>query len=124
MKPGIAYGFFRSQETLEDLEQALAEGRTTAETPISLATILVPLEARTQFPSANADFSHRVRQALGGGMNYVLEATLPGTDNHHTAQRLALLLVATVGQNGQGVCYLADDEHYHYLQDKDYVPRD
>lgn len=110
-KHGIAYGFFRSDLELEDLDRILRDGSST-----NLRLRLVPLTLETHFESTDGQFAREVKRAVIGRMNYAVEAKIPEDSNYLTAIRLANLFKSALGDQDHGAIYW-DDGKFHHSND-------
>ncbi|MBS3083763.1 hypothetical protein J4423_03090 [Candidatus Pacearchaeota archaeon] len=117
-KYGIAYGFFRSDLSLQDLDRILRDGSST-----NLRLRLVPLTLETHFESTDGQFAREVKRAVIGRMNYAIEAKISDDSNYLTAIRLANLFKSALGDHDSGAIYWDDGKFHHSNDARENVSR-
>jgi len=115
---GTAHGLMGLKLDQSSLEQALAEGKISLNgTAQSIALTVALLKDSLPFSSPNRDdFQHKIDQARKGGMNYIIEAKLPGADDYITGRHLETLLTHVFPDQDYGVLYFRDGFH-HFLDE-------
>jgi len=113
---GTAHGLMKLKIDPLNLELALAQGKEALDgTAQSLALTIALLNDSLPFLSPNQDdFRRRIDKARKGGMNYVIEARLPGADDYVTGRHLETLLTHVFSDQDYGVLYFRDGFH-HFL---------
>lgn len=85
-KTGKAYAFFYYAGKREDVEGELPRAMTAAQTPLEMKLSVTRTNALdTSRDSALADITERARSAR---MNYVLEGTMPDSNNRSAANKV------------------------------------